>query len=393
VLADEAMILPGALPSPRAHTSAVVVGGRAYVFGGSDNVSMNQIVRFDPRDGSVVVMNATLPGLSDSAAVTDGRYVYLFGGHTPAGYQRQVLKYDTVTDLLTTMASEAPIFWGASAVWDGTYAHIFGGAMEHPNGTPLFRYDPMRDRFSRMNALFPSESAFGSSAAWDGHYAYIFGGGAPGEAHKSSAIYRYEPENDTLEEMRGVLPPRFGAWMTSAVWDGANFFVFGGRNGVSTNAYIAKYDPSTDIAGGMAESLPSARAGTSAVWLDGRAYVFGGEGDGGELAEIVAYSLAPAAPTDVSARSTFRGIYLQWEAPAPPTYSSLTGYRIYRGSSPGNATLLAEIGLATDYADYTCPVLTVCFYQVSALNQGRDEGPRSAEVSAFSYPYTFGLLW
>jgi hypothetical protein len=59
-----------------------------------------------------------------------------------------------------------------------------------------------------------------------------------------------------------------------------------------------------------------------------------------------------------------RGVVLAWEA---PTSGPVTGYRIYRGTSPYTQALLAEVGNVLGYSDSSAgPALY--FYRVTAFN-------------------------
>ncbi|MDQ6725662.1 MAG: fibronectin type III domain-containing protein [Actinomycetota bacterium] len=82
----------------------------------------------------------------------------------------------------------------------------------------------------------------------------------------------------------------------------------------------------------------------------------------------------PSAPNNLTASQPTRtaGVQLQW---LPPTTGTVTGYRIYRGTSPYALSPLATIGVTTSYSDLSAgPQLY--FYAVHALN-GSNEGPPS----------------
>jgi hypothetical protein len=75
---------------------------------------------------------------------------------------------------------------------------------------------------------------------------------------------------------------------------------------------------------------------------------------------------APSAPQGLVARQpgVGRGVVLAWEA---PTSGPVTGYRIYRGTSPYTQALLAEVGNVLGYSDSSAgPALY--FYRVTAFN-------------------------
>jgi hypothetical protein len=58
------------------------------------------------------------------------------------------------------------------------------------------------------------------------------------------------------------------------------------------------------------------------------------------------------------------GIQLSWQ---PPAIGPVTGYRIYRGTSPYSQTLLAEVGNVAGYSDVTAG-RTLFYYRVTAFN-------------------------
>ncbi len=72
---------------------------------------------------------------------------------------------------------------------------------------------------------------------------------------------------------------------------------------------------------------------------------------------------------------------MQWSAPAWDGGSAVTGYDVYRGTSSGGESLLAQVGNVTSYTDSTATNGTTYFYKVSAVNSV-GEGAQSGELSA-----------
>jgi hypothetical protein len=89
---------------------------------------------------------------------------------------------------------------------------------------------------------------------------------------------------------------------------------------------------------------------------------------------------APSAPTGLAATAGNGSVQLSWTAPFDGG-SPITGYRVYRGTSPGGETFLQSVGPVTSFQDTTVSNGTTYYYQVSAEN-GAGEGPRSNEASA-----------
>jgi hypothetical protein len=84
---------------------------------------------------------------------------------------------------------------------------------------------------------------------------------------------------------------------------------------------------------------------------------------------------APSAPQTLTARqpAVGPGIQLAWGAPVT---GPVTGYRIYRGTSPYTQTLLTTVGNVGGYNDASA-LPTIYYYRVTAYN-AVGEGPSSA---------------
>lgn len=83
----------------------------------------------------------------------------------------------------------------------------------------------------------------------------------------------------------------------------------------------------------------------------------------------------PSAPQALSARqpATGSGVQLSWQ---PPATGPVTGYRVYRGTTPGSQTLLTTLPNVIGYIDASAgPALY--YYRLTAFN-GAGEGPSSA---------------
>jgi hypothetical protein len=88
---------------------------------------------------------------------------------------------------------------------------------------------------------------------------------------------------------------------------------------------------------------------------------------------------APAAPS-LQATAGDGTVHLAWTVPSDGG-SPITGYNVYRGTSSGGETLLANLGNVTSYDDTTVVNGTTYYYTVTAVN-GVGEGTVSNEGSA-----------
>ena len=89
----------------------------------------------------------------------------------------------------------------------------------------------------------------------------------------------------------------------------------------------------------------------------------------------------PGTPTDLQALAGDGTVSLSWTAPSFDGGSPITGYRVYRGTSPGGETFLQSTGAVTSFHDSGLVNGTTYYYKVTALN-AIGEGSLSNEASA-----------
>lgn len=90
---------------------------------------------------------------------------------------------------------------------------------------------------------------------------------------------------------------------------------------------------------------------------------------------------SPSSPRNLIASGGDAKITLTWEAPASDGGANITDYSVYRVTSSGGESLLAQVGDVHRYTDSGLTNGVTYFYQVSAVN-ALGEGPKSTEASA-----------
>ena len=86
------------------------------------------------------------------------------------------------------------------------------------------------------------------------------------------------------------------------------------------------------------------------------------------------------SPQSLQANAGDSYVYLTWNAPVYDGGSAITNYTIYRGTSSGSETLLANVGNVLNYNDTSVTNGQTYYYYVTAVN-GVGEGEKSNEVS------------
>jgi hypothetical protein len=127
---------------------------------------------------------------------------------------------------------------------------------------------------------------------------------------------------------------------------------------------------------------------TDTAVVNGAAYAyqvaaFNAFGEGPRTTVVTAQrGTAPGAPRSPVASSGPKGITLTWTAPASNGGSTVTAYKIYRGTASGTESFLVSVGGSTfTYLDKAVAKKTKYFYWIGAENV-LGEGPHSSEVSA-----------
>ena len=90
---------------------------------------------------------------------------------------------------------------------------------------------------------------------------------------------------------------------------------------------------------------------------------------------------SPSAPTALSALAGDASASLSWNAPSFDGGSPVSGYKVYRDTSPNPTTVLDTLGVQTSYVDPGLLNGTTYYYKVSALN-ANGESPLSNQSKA-----------
>ena len=165
----------GRLPSVRHDTAAVTIGRFVYLFGGGNGVSqLDEIVRIDPRSGQSTVVGHLPAASSDSSAAAIGGTAYVVGGYTGTQWLDTILAWRPGTAARVVAHLPAPLRYTAVAAAGGRLV-IAGGSLESGSASrSVLEFDPQTGKMSRVGTL-PAPTTHAAAAAL-GPDVYVIGG-------------------------------------------------------------------------------------------------------------------------------------------------------------------------------------------------------------------------
>ncbi|HME53343.1 MAG TPA: fibronectin type III domain-containing protein [Candidatus Lokiarchaeia archaeon] len=92
----------------------------------------------------------------------------------------------------------------------------------------------------------------------------------------------------------------------------------------------------------------------------------------------------PSTPQNLNVSTGVGRVMLAWQVPVGNGGSPIVGYKIYRGTSPGNEVLWATIGNITRFTDTNVLGGQTYYYTVSTFNSA-NEGPKTNETAVEAY--------
>jgi len=213
-------------------------------------------------------------GRNEVVAASLGGKIFVVGGLI---HGRRVDVYDPAEDSWSE-AAELPVplhHTAAAVVADKLY--VIGGFVLAwaPTGS-VFEYDPSTDQWQEKSPM-PTARGGLAATALDGKI-YAIGEVKGVGRDNIAALEVYGPASDTWESRSPMQRAR--DHLAVGVVDG-KIYAIGGRLNHSPEfnlSFNEEYDPETDSWSMKAPMPKLGRSGTAAAVLDGRVYVFGGEG-------------------------------------------------------------------------------------------------------------------
>jgi N-acetylneuraminic acid mutarotase len=275
------------MPTPRTELLADGIGEKIYVMGGVDyskNGHFDTVEVYDTTKNEWTSDAEPMPiPIDHGAAVAHNGKVYVAGGFIKGKVPTDKLFiYDTLKDEWTEGKPLSSPRGALGAQFVNGILYVVGGlnASQAPVNT-VEAYDPVTNAWT-SKASMPTARHHLELAVLDGKLfalgGRILGNGVQSEdMHESLTNFNrnemYDPDSDTWTVKEPMLSKRSGFASTSV--DG-KIYIFGGEGIKESLATVEKYDP---LVGTWTKgpSMPSERIGLEAVAVGNKIYAIGGQ--------------------------------------------------------------------------------------------------------------------
>ena len=220
--------LAGALAAPTHGAAALLLGQRAFVFGGAGPPVYDLVQEYDPASGNTRVVGHLPAQRADLAATAVGRHVVVAAGFDGIGPLNTVLAtMDERHFRLLARLPEAVRYPAVAAVGNSVY--LFGGLQSGGEYTGTFTRAIQRVNLSTGRSAvlgrLPTPYAHAMATVRDGQV-FILGGSTP--SGSSNAILRFNPATGAVSRA-GTLPEHVADGGVATIGD--TTYLFGGING------------------------------------------------------------------------------------------------------------------------------------------------------------------
>jgi YVTN family beta-propeller protein len=228
----------GRLPSVRHDTAAVTLGGSVYVFGGGNGPSqLSDIVRVDPSTGASRLVGHLPAASSDSTAASVAGTAYIVGGYTGTHWLDTIVAFRPGGNARVVAHLPRALRYAAvTAVGDRIV--IAGGSLASGTASDrVLSYAP-GGRVTNVGRL-PAPTTHAAAASLGGT-AYVIGGRGASPGTPSGAIVAIDVARRRIRAAGRLLAPRSDL---AAAAIGSRILVAGGSGPNGTVATISQLSP------------------------------------------------------------------------------------------------------------------------------------------------------
>ncbi len=241
-IGDTRWLVSKPMPEGRANMAVATVGLDIYQIGGETAAGIDgKVYVFDSLNRSWRSAAEKPTAVTDSSAVQLYGEIYVPGGLSANGQPTDVVEaYSPSQDAWRPIAALPQPVSGGLAITDGAFLYLFGGWNGDQYLDTAFVYDPSADSWRPLPSMpAPLGQAAGGALAGQ----LIVAGGEDGRSELSSC-YTFEPAGETWSSCPDMLLPRAAAG--SAVILNKLYIIGGGLNDDSEITFSEVYDPATE---------------------------------------------------------------------------------------------------------------------------------------------------
>ncbi len=301
-LDDSRWLVSRPMPEARADMAVAVIGLDIYQIGGETAAGVDGKVQvFNSRDRVWSEAAEKPTAVTSSSAVELYGEIYVPGGKLADGQATDVVEaYSPSQDAWRAIAALPQSLAGGLAVSDGAFLYLFGGWDGEQYLDTAFVYDPSADSWRPLPPM-PEKAAFAAGGAITGEFIVV--GGTNGQTELASC-YIFEPSSEEWSSCPDMLMPRADAG--SAVILNKLFVIGGGLNSENEVSFSEVYDPANEI--WQVVNTPTLKdnsrwPGAGVGHVETRIYAFGGRSGDTLMDDTLIYA-PPVYQTFIPAASS-----------------------------------------------------------------------------------------
>jgi len=267
------------LPAARQEHAVVAAAGEIYVIGGYTPSVTDSVQAYDPGKDSWRDVKAFPERMNHGNAGVVGDKIYVAGYYVNGTMSKATTLHHSYDPKSDTWTAKSPLPAGTQraagcVAVDAGLMYVVGGASDGKSVANAARYDAAADKWEELPPL-PERREHCSAGVIDG-VLYIAGGRMDGITGIEPKTWALDTSTKVWTERASLNPPRGG--LAGAVLNG-RFYVFGGEGNAARASGvfpdIDAYDPTTNTWQKLAPMFVP-RHGYGAATLDGRIYLAGG---------------------------------------------------------------------------------------------------------------------
>lgn len=264
-------------PLPEALTSMATasVGLNVYAIGGetADNI-VNTIYSFNAGEHIWHALTPKPTAVADASAAELFGEIYVVGGRLDGGESTDAVEvYSPTQNAWRPVTSLPQPIAGGVALSDGSFLYLFGGRNGSTYLDTAYVYDPSEDNWRPLDKMVQVR-AFATGQFMTGHFYVV--GGFNGENELDSCEY-FDPTESQWFACPPMLLPRGGS--ASAVVLNEMYVIGGGLDGRQDITYSEQYNPTTETWQVVNTPLLTDNpdwTGLGVANVENRIFVFGG---------------------------------------------------------------------------------------------------------------------